>query len=155
MYHNAYLHEEGILKIATCTPCTYMCQLLNQISVAGSSSMRSIPVCSPVIRHGMPLLNVTVLPTADRVNEVGSMGRSWAERKVAHPQKLSRPSLSGLFTNVDTTDAPRGHLRSNLVLEADESGEQTHNSPYPKQSANTSTSASDTLMSLLPYMCWL
>lgn len=55
-------------------------------------------------------------------DQEGSLGRSWAERKVAHPQKLSRPSLSGLFSNMDSPDAPRGSMRSNPVSETDELG---------------------------------
>ena len=31
----------------------------------------------------------------------GSLGTSWAERKQLHPQKLKRPSLSGVFHNVE------------------------------------------------------
>ena len=59
---------------------------------------------------------------ADQEGSLGSMGRSWAERKVAHPQKLCRPSLSGLFSSVDSPDAPHGSARSSSVFQVDKSG---------------------------------
>ena len=61
--------------------------------------------------------------SADQEAELGSMGSSWAERKVAHPRKLSRPSLSGLFSGLEAAHTPRENVRSNPVFEADsESG---------------------------------
>ena len=54
---------------------------------------------------------------------MGSMGTSWAERKVPHPKKLSRPSLSGLFSSIDATDVPSGSIRNNPMFDEDEAGE--------------------------------
>ena len=51
------------------------------------------------------------------------MGTSWAERKVPHPKKLSRPSLSGLFSSIDATDVPSGSIRNNPMFDEDKAGE--------------------------------
>ena len=40
----------------------------------------------------------------------GSLGTSWAERKQLHPQKLKRPSLSGVFHNVESDHARSGSV---------------------------------------------
>ena len=59
----------------------------------------------------------------------GSIGTSWSERKVTNPQRPSRPSLSGLFSNMDGSEEPVdgersvGSLRSNPVFEIDEQGD--------------------------------
>ena len=58
----------------------------------------------------------------------GSLGTSWAERKQLHPQKLKRPSLSGIFHSVEGDHAPRDSVSG-------ASGRSTAAQPAPAKSS--------------------
>ena len=66
-------------------PLANLYEALQPCSLEGISVLRS-PVISRVLNREPPLLSACDLPDADQVDGLGSMGRSWAERKVATPR---------------------------------------------------------------------